>query len=68
MSHTAAEFDAEGVVLLAPVDDEFVVHFSRFQAAAKSRSRVARTVGLGRSSPFAMRCSISSRMTPQRSA
>jgi len=34
VGHAAGEFgdfDEEGVVLLAPVDDEFVAHFSRFR-------------------------------------
>jgi len=62
------DFDEEGVVLLAPVDDEFVAHVSGFYAAAKSRSRVARTEGVGSFSSLDRRCSISSRTVTQRLA
>ena len=71
VGHAAGEFgdfDEEGVVLLAPVDDEFVAHVSGFYAAAKSRSRVARTEGVGSFSSLDRRCSISSRTVTQRLA
>ena len=59
-----AEFVADGGV---EIRDEVAGMEEVFQAAAKSRSLVARTVGFGRVSPFSKRWSISSRTMEQSS-